>query len=111
MIEARGYLLNFPVEVRFTAADDIPLSTAHERETAYIAVHVFKGMEFEPFFRDVEAILKRYGSRPHWGKLHYRDSVDLAQQYRRFDEFVALRGRLDPDRVFHNTYLQQILGD
>ncbi|CAB4552135.1 unannotated protein [freshwater metagenome] len=111
MIDAKGYLLNFPVEVRFTAADDIPMSTASERETAYIAVHVFKGMEFEPFFRDVEAILKRYESRPHWGKLHFQNAEELAQKYRRFGEFVALRSRLDPDRVFANDYLKQVLGD
>lgn len=111
MIDAKGYLLNFPVEVRFTAADDIPMSTASERESAYIAVHVFKGMEFEPFFRDVEAILKRYESRPHWGKLHFHNSEELAQKYRRFGEFVALRSRLDPDRVFANDYLKQVLGE
>ena len=111
MIEARGYLLNFPVEVRFTAADDVPLSTAFERESAYIAVHVFKGMQYEPYFRDVEAILKNYGARPHWGKLHFQTASDLSQQYTRFDEFLALRNRLDPQRVFANTYLTQVFGE
>jgi FAD-linked oxidoreductase len=110
MIDARGYLLNFPVEVRFTAADDVPLSTAYERESAYIAVHVFKGMEYEPYFKDVEAILKNYGARPHWGKLHFQDSSDLARQYRRFDDFLGLRNRLDPQRVFANAYLTQVFG-
>lgn len=111
MIDSRGYLLNFPVEVRFTAADDVPLSTAFERESAYIAVHVFKGMEYEPYFKDVEAILKNYGARPHWGKLHFQTASDLSQQYRRFDEFLALRNRLDPQRVFANTYLTQVFGE
>jgi L-gulono-1,4-lactone dehydrogenase len=110
MIDARGYLLNFPVEVRFTAADDVPLSTAYERESAYIAVHVFKGMEYQPYFKDVEAILKNYGARPHWGKLHFHTASDLSQQYRRFDEFLALRNRLDPQRVFANAYLTQVFG-
>jgi L-gulono-1,4-lactone dehydrogenase len=110
MIDARGYLLNFPVEVRFTAADDVPLSTAYERESAYIAVHVFKGMEYQPYFKDVEAILKNYGARPHWGKLHFHTAPDLSQQYRRFDEFLALRNRLDPQRVFANAYLTQVFG-
>jgi L-gulonolactone oxidase len=110
MIESRGYLLNFPVEVRFTAADDVPLSTAYERESAYIAVHVFKGMEYEPYFKDVEAILKNYGARPHWGKLHFQDSSDLSRQYRRFDDFLELRNRLDPQRVFANAYLTQVFG-
>ena len=111
MIDARGYLLNFPVEVRFTAADDVPLSTAFERESAYIAVHVFKGMEYQPYFKDVEAILKNYGARPHWGKLHFHTASDLSQQYRRFDEFLTLRNRLDPQRVFANAYLAQVFGD
>lgn len=111
MIDSRGYLLNFPVEVRFTAADDVPLSTAFERESAYIAVHVFKGMEYEPYFKDVEAILKNYGARPHWGKLHFQNASDLAYQYRRFDEFLALRNRLDPQRVFGNAYLTQVFGE
>ena len=110
MIESRGYLLNFPVEVRFTAADDVPLSTAYERESAYIAVHVFKGMDYEPYFKDVEAILKNYGARPHWGKLHFQNSSDLARQYRRFDDFLELRNRLDPQRVFANAYLTQVFG-
>jgi L-gulonolactone oxidase len=111
MIDARGYLLNFPVEVRFTAADDVPLSTAFERESAYIAVHVFKGMQYEPYFKDVEAILKNYGARPHWGKLHFQNAADLALQYRRFDDFLALRNRLDPQRVFANEYLTQVFGE
>jgi FAD-linked oxidoreductase len=111
MIDARGYLLNFPVEVRFTAADDVPLSTAFERESAYIAVHVFKGMEYEPYFKDVEAILKNYGARPHWGKLHFQNASDLTRQYRRFDDFLALRNRLDPQRVFANAYLTQVFGE
>ncbi|MEY3506665.1 MAG: hypothetical protein RI898_1419 [Actinomycetota bacterium] len=72
MIERKGYLLNFPVEVRFTKGDDVPLSTAYGRDSAYIAVHVYKGMECEPFFRDVEDILRGYDARPHWGKMHYR---------------------------------------
>jgi FAD-linked oxidoreductase len=111
MIDARGYLLNFPVEVRFTAADDVPLSTAFERESAYIAVHVFKGMEYEPYFKDVEAILKNYGARPHWGKLHFQNASELTRQYRRFDDFLALRNRLDPQRVFANAYLTQVFGE
>ncbi|HBZ70640.1 MAG TPA: FAD-linked oxidoreductase, partial [Deltaproteobacteria bacterium] len=49
MVKARGFLLSFPVEVRFVAADDIPLSPAYGRESCYIAVHVFEGMPYEPY--------------------------------------------------------------
>ena len=110
MIERKGYLLNFPVEVRFTGADDVPLSTSYGRESAYIAVHVFKGMEYEPFFRDVEDILRAYDARPHWGKIHHRHADELRALYPRFSDFLAMRERLDPNRVFENTYTKQVFG-
>lgn len=111
MVDDRGYLLNFPVECRFTAADDIPLSTAHGRESAYIAVHVYKGMEFEAYFRDVESIMVAHGGRPHWGKIHFRTHHELRSSYPRFDEFKALRNEMDPQRLFSNDYTRQVLGD
>lgn len=110
MIDRNGHLLNFPVEVRFTAADDVPLSTAHGRETAYIAVHVFQGMEHERFFKDVENVMRNHDSRPHWGKMHSRDATELAGLYPRWDEFIAMRDRMDPERTFMNDHLRRILG-
>ena len=110
MIERKGYLLNFPIEVRFTKGDDVPLSTAHGRDSAYIAVHVYKGMESEPFFRDVEDILRGYNARPHWGKMHYRDAGELSTLYPRWDEFISLRNRLDPQRTFANAYTDTVFG-
>ena len=110
MIERKGYLLNFPIEVRFTKGDDVPLSTAHGRDSAYIAVHVYKGMESEPFFRDVEDILRGYNARPHWGKMHYRDADELSTLYPRWDEFISLRNRLDPQRTFANAYTDTVFG-
>jgi FAD-linked oxidoreductase len=111
MIERKGYLLNFPVEVRFTSEDNVPLSTSYGRESAYIAVHVFKGMEYQPFFRDVENILRGYEARPHWGKIHHRDAAELQTLYPRFSDFLAMRDRLDPNRVFANDYTKQVFGD
>ena len=110
MIERKGYLLNFPVEVRFTGADDVPLSTSYGRESAYIAVHVFKGMEYESFFRDVEDILRAYDARPHWGKIHHRHADELRALYPRFSDFLAMREHLDPNRVFENAYTKQVFG-
>jgi FAD/FMN-containing dehydrogenase len=110
MIERKGYLLNFPVEVRFTKGDDVALSTAYGRDSAYIAVHVYKGMECEPFFRDVEDILRGYDARPHWGKMHYRDAEELSGLYPRWNDFIALRDRLDPHRTFSNAYTDTVFG-
>lgn len=111
MIDERRYLVSFPVEVRFTAPDDIPLSTAHGRESAYIAVHMYKGMEFEPYFRDVAAIMADYDGRPHWGKMHYLEAEQLSQLYPRWNDFLEARDRLDPQRTFANDYTRQVFGD
>jgi FAD-linked oxidoreductase len=109
-IDESGLLLSFPVEVRFTAADDLPLSTASRRETCYIAVHVFEGMEYRPYFEGVERIMDDYGGRPHWGKLHFKAAATLASRYDEWDRFMAVRDRLDPDRRFANHYLERVLG-
>lgn len=113
MIDRRGHLVSFPVEVRFTAPDDIPLSTAHGRPSAYIAVHMYKGTawpDVERYFRDVEEIMSGFEGRPHWGKMHFRSAADLAPAYPRWAEFLAARERFDPDRVFANDYLRTVLG-
>jgi L-gulonolactone oxidase len=109
-IDGAGYDVNFPVEVRFVAGDDVLLSPAHGRETCYIAVHMYRGMEYEPYFRDVEAIMRSYDGRPHWGKLHFRTAADLAPSYPRWSDFIDVRNKLDPDGVFRNAYLDRVLG-
>ena len=110
MIERTGMHISFPVEVRVVAQDDIPLSTAFGRATGYIAVHVYYKDEYAPYFREVEKIMVSKGGRPHWGKLHVRDAAGLRPVYPRFDDFLAVRDRLDPGRTFGNAYLERVLG-
>ncbi len=102
--------VSFPVEVRVAPADDIPLSTASGRDSAYLAVHLFRGTELRPYFDAVEALLTAAEGRPHWGKLHQQDADYLRARYPRFDDFVATRDRLDPGGVFSNDYLDRVLG-
>ncbi|MFD9101480.1 D-arabinono-1,4-lactone oxidase [Streptomyces virginiae] len=102
--------ISFPVEVRTAPADDITLSTASGRDTAYIAVHMYKGTPYQAYFTAAEHIFTSYGGRPHWGKVHTRDAEYFSRVYPRFGEFTALRDRLDPDRVFGNDYLRRVLG-
>lgn len=99
-----------PVEVRAGAADDVWLSPAYHRDTAYVAIHQYVGAPYQPYFRAFEEVCAGLGGRPHWGKLHWRDAASLASAYPRFADFLALRDRLDPDRVFANTYLERVLG-
>jgi FAD-linked oxidoreductase len=107
--EASDWRSAFPVEVRVAAADDVPLSTASGRDTAYIAAHVPAGTRPGPWFEAVEAIAGDAGGRPHWGKLHGLDAAALRPRYPRFDEFVALRDRLDPEGVLANGHLDRVL--
>ena len=110
LIERRDFRVSFPIEVRTAAADDLLLSTAHGRESGYIAVHRYWRDPDHEFFREAEAVLKAHDGRPHWGKMHTRDAESLRATYPRFDEFLAVRDRLDPDRVFANPYLDRVLG-
>lgn len=110
LIDDTGLRISFPIEVRVAAADDLWLSTASGRESGYIAVHVYRGMPYEQYFRGVEQIMDAHGGRPHWGKLHFQTAATLRDRYPRFDDFLALRDRLDPDRRFTNPYLQRVLG-
>lgn len=110
MVKDSGFFLNFPVEVRFTAPDEIPLSTASNRESAYIAVHIYKGMNYVPYFKEVESIMNSYQGRPHWGKLHFQDANSLAPRYPQWDVFQKVRNMVDPTRTFANRYTETVLG-
>jgi L-gulono-1,4-lactone dehydrogenase len=110
LIERRRIKVGFPIEVRVVAPDDAFLSTAQGRPTGYIAVHQYRGMEFEGYFRGVETIMDEYEGRPHWGKRHYQSAATLRPRYPCFDRFLAVRDRLDPERKFDNDYLRRVLG-
>ncbi len=96
--------------MRVTPKDDVWLSTAYGRDSAYVAVHVFHTAPHEDYFREIEAVMTSVGGRPHWGKMHTRDADYLAGVYPHLGDFVALRDQLDPDRRFGNEYLERVLG-
>jgi FAD-linked oxidoreductase len=110
LIERRRLPIGFPIELRVVEPDDALLSTAYERRTAYIAVHQYVGMEFETYFRAVEAIMDEFGGRPHWGKRHYQSAATLEPRYPEWARFRELRERFDPERRFENAYLRRVLG-
>jgi FAD-linked oxidoreductase len=114
MVDASDWRISFPVEIRVAPADDVALSTAYERDSLYLAFHTHHRSDWHThtaYLEAMEAIMRDHHGRPHWGKLHARTAADLAPAYPRFDEFLALRDRLDPDRVFANDYLRRVLGD
>lgn len=110
LIDASGWRISFPVEIRHSPADDIWLSTSHDRESVYLAFHVNAQTDHTAYFRGVEEILREYDGRPHWGKLHTRTADDLAPAYPRWADFQRVRDEVDPDRLFTNAYLDRVLG-
>ena len=107
-IEQYQFRVHFPVECRFVRADDIWLSPAYQRDSAYIAVHMYRGMPYQAYFQHVEAIFKRYQGRPHWGKMHTRSAGELANLYPRWHDFQHIRSDLDPQGMFLNSYLNTL---
>ena len=100
----------FPVEVRVAAADDIWLSTAYGRESAYIAIHQYTGLPYQDYFDRFESIVAEVAGRPHWGKMHSLDAARLSALYPRFGDFLRVRAEADPGGRFGNAYLTRVLG-
>ncbi len=100
----------FPIEFRYVKADDIWLSPFYKRDAVTISVHQYNRQPFEPLFNVAEAIFRRYGGRPHWGKLHSLKFAELERLYPRWNDYLALRRRLDPDDKLPNSYLRQVFG-
>jgi FAD-linked oxidoreductase len=110
LVERRGLAVPFPIEVRTVAPDDAFLSTAAGRDSGFIAVHMYRGMAWEPYFRAVESIMDELGGRPHWGKRHFQTVASLRGRYPDWDRFQAVRARLDPDGRFANDWTDRVLG-
>jgi L-gulono-1,4-lactone dehydrogenase len=109
-VRSNRYPVFFPIEMRVAAGDDALLSPSHERDTAYIAVHQYRRMEWRSYFEAVEEIMRDYRGRPHWGKRHFQTAATLAPLYPEWERFRAARDELDPNRVFANEYATRVLG-
>ena len=107
-IEREKFAVHFPIECRFVQADDIWLSPAYQRPSAYIAVHMYRGMPYRSYFAAIEEIFKRYQGRPHWGKIHTRTAAELAELYPHWQDFQRIRTQLDPQGIFLNSYLRAL---
>jgi FAD-linked oxidoreductase len=107
-LETQHHEVFFPIEFRYVAADDLWLSPFHGRPTCSIAVHRYFEEDFEPYFRTIEPIFRKYGGRPHWGKLNTLTAADFRAMYPRWDDFNAVRRELDPQGRFLNAYLADL---
>ena len=109
-VERSGINLSMPIELRWIAADSLPISMCYGIETTSIAVHVEMREQYQNYFVPVETIMMDYGGRPHWGKMHFQTSRTLAPLYPKWDEFQNARRILDPKGVFENDYTKRVFG-
>ena len=98
----------YPVEYRFTAGDPAMLSPFYRRDSVTVSVSGGPGVDYWDYLLDVDAILRQYGARPHWGKLHFNNAEDMPALYPRFEDFRAIRRRLDPEGRFLNDHLRNL---
>ncbi|GAA4557683.1 D-arabinono-1,4-lactone oxidase [Pseudonocardia xishanensis] len=107
--ERHARAVTVPVEVRLTAADDVPLSMAYGRDSAYLAVHVHAGQPHAAYFAAVEQVMAGLEGRPHWGKLHTRTGPELRRVHPSLAEFAAVRDRIDPEGRFRSAHRDRLL--
>jgi L-gulono-1,4-lactone dehydrogenase len=110
IIQENDYHVNFPVEVRFVAADEAMLSPAYRRDVCYVGAYTF-GEEFaRPFFDRFEREMKQLGGRPHWGKRLALSREEARRLYPMYDRFNEIRKELDPKGVFANAFIRDLFG-
>jgi FAD/FMN-containing dehydrogenase len=107
-IRRRRINTGFPIEYRSVAADDVWLSPFYQRKSATIAVHQYHRVNTARLFDMCESIFRSVEGRPHWGKRHTRTREEFAELYSRFEDFRALRQKLDPAMKFLNAHLRGI---
>lgn len=100
----------YPVEYRFVAGDEAMLSPFYKCASVMISVSGGPGIDYWQYLEDCDAVLRRYGGRPHWGKLHFNRREDMPKLYPRYEEFMAIRKRLDPEGRFLNDHLRALFG-
>ena len=111
LIRSKSMPLAMPIECRVVPADDNLISPVSGRDSTYIAIHQYAGLEWQPYFREIERIFDSYDGRPHWGKHHFQTAETLAPRYPAWEEFARIRDLLDPNRTFTNEYVRTVLGD
>ncbi|MDG2111321.1 MAG: D-arabinono-1,4-lactone oxidase [Actinomycetota bacterium] len=98
----------WPIEYRTVAADDVWISPARGRATVTISIHQAVEKDEEPYYRAAEEIFRSYGGRPHWGKVHYLDTDDLAGDYDRWSDWWRVRDSVDPTGTLLNGRLREL---
>jgi xylitol oxidase len=99
-------------EIRTIAADRLWMSPQYGQDT--VGFHFTWRPDQEAVERvltEVEAALRPFAARPHWGKLFLAGAESIAPLYERVGDFAALVARADPRGAFRNDWLEaRVLG-
>lgn len=109
LFERKRFPIHFPIENRVVRQDDIYLSPAQGRDSAYIACHAYAKKDPLPYFSALEEIFQAYEGRPHWGKMNTFTSEQATKAYPHFNDFRNHRKEQDPGGLFLNDYLTKLL--
>ena len=98
----------WPIEYRTVAADDVWLSPARGRATVTVSIHEDVQRDETAYYRAAESVFRSYEGRPHWGKVHYLSTEDLAGDYDRWQDWWHVRDGVDPTGVLLNDALREL---
>jgi FAD-linked oxidoreductase len=110
IVNSKKFNIHFPIENRWVKGDDVFMSPAYGRDSAYIACHVYNKKDSNAYFTALEEVFKAYDGRPHWGKMNTFTTDDIARMYPKFTDFMTFRKEHDSENIFVNPYLQKLLG-
>ena len=109
MFLRKRFDVHFPIECRTTAGEMGYLSPTQGKESAFIAFHMYKGMDEVPYFNWVRNMMVKYQGRPHWGKVNHYNKDNIEYFYPNASKFNEQRKQLDPYEVFSTSYFKRIV--
>lgn len=111
MFKRETFDVHFPIECRTTAGEAGYLSPTQGQESAFIAFHMYKGMDETAYFNWIHTFMKKYNGRAHWGKMNRYADESIADYYPQATTFNDIRNSQDPNRVFFTRYFQKVFGE
>ncbi|OJH40727.1 D-arabinono-1,4-lactone oxidase [Cystobacter ferrugineus] len=109
---------SYSCEIYAAKADSLWLSPAYKQDVVRVDVFWFHDLfrdeaALKAFYQQYWDLLKEYDFRPHWAK--YMPGGDmgpeyLAQRYPQWNQFLALRAKMDPKQLFVTDYWREALG-
>ena len=109
LIEREKVWVNFVVEVRFVAADDVLLSPAYGRPSCQLGAYSARGSADARYFKAFERLALSMEGRPHWGKVVTLGREALESNLPTLARFEAIWRQMDPNKRFTNAFVKRVL--